>query len=115
MAGARYSLSWKNISLRRASLSVEQSEAMMCTMIVKQVEVAGCSKGAGGWFDVRRANVSYDHPFHATQEHALNIDFVNEAQGPGARVAVELDAESARTLVATIQAVLAQAEAGGFL
>jgi hypothetical protein len=88
---------------------------MMCTMIVKQVEIEGCGKGASGWFEVRQANVSYDHPFHASLEHALNIDFVNEAQGPGARVAVELDAESARSLVETIQAVLARAEAGGFL
>ncbi len=87
----------------------------MCTMIVKQVELDGCGKGTSGWFEVRQANVSYDHPFHAPLEHALNIDFVNEAQGPGARVAVELDAESARSLVEAIQAVLAQAESGGFL
>jgi hypothetical protein len=88
---------------------------MMCTMIVRQVEIEGCGKGTSGWFEVRQANVSYDHPFHAPLEYALNIDFVNEAQGPGARVAVELDAESARSLVEAIQAVLAQAEAGGFL
>ena len=50
-----------------------------------------------------------------TIEHALNIDFVDEAQGPGARVAVELSLEAARNLVATIQAVLKQAEAGGYL
>ena len=87
----------------------------MCTMIVKQVEIEGCGKGASGWFDVGQANVSFDHPFHARLEHALNLDFVNEAQGPGARVAVELDAESARTLMEAIQAVLARAEAGGFL
>ena len=87
----------------------------MCTMIVKQVEIGGCGKGANGWFDVGQANVSYDHPFHARLEYALNLDFVNEAQGPGARVAVELDAESARALAEAIQAVLARAEAGGFL
>ena len=29
--------------------------------------------------------MSYDHPFNAPLDHALNIDFVNEAQGPGAR------------------------------
>ena len=46
-------------------------------------------------------------------EHALNIDFVNEAMGPGARLAVELTAESARALVSSITAVLARAEAGG--
>jgi len=45
----------------------------------------------------------------------LNIDFVNDALGPGARIAVELTESSARTLVDTILAVLAEAEAGGFL
>jgi hypothetical protein len=84
-------------------------------MIVHQVEVYGSGKGSGGWFPVRQANVSYDHPFNAPMEHALNIDFVNEAQGPGARVAVELSVASARTLVETILAVLGRAEAGGYL
>jgi hypothetical protein len=87
----------------------------MCTMIVKQVEIEGSGKGTSGWFTVRQANVSYDHPFHAPLEHALNLDFVNEAQGPGARVAVELSAESARTLVEAILTVLGRAEAGGYL
>ncbi len=87
----------------------------MCTMIVKQVAIAGSGKGSGGWFALRQANVSYDHPFDAPLEHALNIDFVDEAKGPGARVAVELSVDAARDLVATIQAVLQQAEAGGYL
>lgn len=87
----------------------------MCTMIVEQVAIEGSGKGTGGWFPVRQANVSYDHPFDAPLEHALNIDFVNEAQGPGARVAVELSEASARTLVETILAVLNRAEAGGHL
>ena len=87
----------------------------MCTMIARQVEIEGSGKGTKGWFAVRQANVSYDHPFNAPLEHALNIDFVNEAQGPGARVAVELTEASARTLVEAILAVLNQAEAGGHL
>ena len=87
----------------------------MCTMIVQQAAVEGSGKGAGGWFAVRQASVSYDHPYHVAQEHALNLDFVDMAQGPGARVAVELDAASARALAQTILAVLAQAEAGGYL
>jgi len=87
----------------------------MCTMISQQVRIEGSGKGMGGWFAVRAANVSFDHPFNLGQEHALNLDFVNEALGPGARVAVELNAESARALVETIQAVLARAEAGGYL
>ena len=87
----------------------------MCTMIVEQIAVEGSGKGAGGWFSVRQANVPYDHPFNAPLDHALNIDFVDEAQGPGARVAVELSVESARALVETIQAVLGRADAGGYL
>jgi hypothetical protein len=84
-------------------------------MIVQQVGIDGSGKGAAGWFTLRQANVSYDHPFDAPLEHALNIDFVDEAQGPGARVAVELSVEAARSLVDTILAVLAQAEAGGYV
>ncbi|MBI1294487.1 hypothetical protein GC175_05975 [bacterium] len=87
----------------------------MCTMIVNQVKMNGSGKGKDGWFDLSQANVSYDHPFHLPLEHALNIDFVDPAQGPGARVAVELSVASARALMETIQAVLAEAEAGGYL
>jgi hypothetical protein len=84
-------------------------------MIAQKVAIEGSGKGTGGWFAVRQANVSYDHPFNAPLEHALNIDFVDPAQGPGARVAVELSADAARTLVATILSVLDQAEVGGFV
>jgi len=87
----------------------------MCTMIVEQVKIEGSGKGLKGWFPLQKANVSYDHPFDAPMEHALNIDFVNEAQGPGARVAVELSAEAARALVNTIQAVLDRADEGGHI
>jgi Family of unknown function (DUF6295) len=87
----------------------------MCTMIARQVQVDGSGKGKDGWFEVRQLNVSYDHPYNMPLEHALNIDFVNEAQGPGARVAVELTLESARQLAKTIEAVLAQADAGGYV
>jgi hypothetical protein len=84
-------------------------------MIVKKVKMEGSGKGTSGWFKLELANVSFDHPFHAPYEHALNIDFVNESQGPGARVAVELSEQGARELVRTILAVLDQAESGGHL
>ena len=87
----------------------------MCTMIVEKIKVEGSGKGTGGWFNLTEANVSYDHPFNAPMEHALNIDFVNESMGPSARVAVELSEQAARELVRTILAVLDQAEAGGHL
>ena len=86
----------------------------MCTMITHQAKISGSGKGKDGWFAVNQVNVSYDHPYHVPLEHALNIDFVNEAEGPGARVAVELTLESARNLVETIHAVLARAQAGGY-
>jgi hypothetical protein len=87
----------------------------MCTMIAQQAQIDGCGKGAGGWFNLKEVDVSYDHPFNAPFEHALNLDFVNESEGPAARVAVELSVEAARALVATIQAVLARAESGGYV
>jgi hypothetical protein len=84
-------------------------------MIARQIKIEGSGKGAGGWFTLKEADVSYDHPFNAPYEHALNLDFVNEAMGVGARVAVELSPEAARELVAAIQAVLGKAEEGGYL
>ena len=83
----------------------------MCTLIVEKVKVDGSGKGLNGWFRLEQANVSFDHPFDAPLEHALNIDFVNETQGPSARVAVELSEQAARDLVRTILAVLDRAEA----
>jgi hypothetical protein len=87
----------------------------MCTMITEQVGISGSGKGANGWFTLNQVNVSYDHPFHAPLEHALNIDFVNEAEGPGARLAVELTPESAQQLVKAILTALARGEAEGYL
>jgi len=79
-------------------------------MIVNKTAVSGSGKGRDGWFSLQQANVSYDHPFHAPLEHALNIDFVNENQGLGARVSVELTPESARDLVRTIELALKRGE-----
>ena len=87
----------------------------MCTMIVEKVKIDGSGKSAKGWFKLEQADVSYDHPFNAPLEHALNIDFVNESQGPSARVAVELSEQAARDLVRTILAVLDRADTGGHL
>ncbi len=80
----------------------------MCTMIVEKVALTATAKGGGNWFKVDQANVGYDHPFRLPLEHALTIDFVNEAQGPGARVAVELTPESAQRLLDTLRNVLEQ-------
>jgi hypothetical protein len=84
-------------------------------MIVEKIQVDGSGKGKDGWFDLKQASISYDHPFHAPFEHALNIDFVNESMGTSARVAVELSEQAARELVRAILDVLGQAEASGNL
>ena len=87
----------------------------MCTMIAKQIKTQGFARGKSDWFEVTQAYVSYDHPFKTPVEHSLNIDLVNEEQGPGTRISFELSPVAARSLVDTILAVLAQAEAGGYL
>jgi hypothetical protein len=79
----------------------------MCTYNTENVDINGSGKGAQGWFTLTDATVYFDHPVHAMAEHTLNIDFRNAAKGPAARVAVELTAESARALVAAIEAALA--------
>ena len=82
----------------------------MCTGIVETAEMSGSGKGPQGWFKLEQVNVSYDHPSDAQLEHALNIDFVNQNEGPSARVAVELDPASARKLVEAILAALSRGE-----
>jgi hypothetical protein len=84
----------------------------MCTYVTEKVDLAGSGKGAAGWFPLTEASVYFDHPQHAPADHTLNIDFRNPGQGPAARVAVELTAESARALAAAIQAALAAAPPG---
>ena len=81
----------------------------MCSYVTVPAQIAGSAKGPDGWFGVTSASVYFDHPYHAPFEHTLNIDFIDPAQGPGARVAVELSAASARELVRCIEAALAAA------
>ena len=78
----------------------------MCTYITEKVMVNGSAKGASGWFGVTDASVYFDHPVHAQAGHTLNIDFLRLADGPSARVAVELTADSARALIKAIESVL---------
>jgi hypothetical protein len=84
----------------------------MCTYQTEKVDLAGSGKGAAGWFPLTEATVYFDHPQHAPADHTLNIDFRNPGQGPSARVAVELTAESARALAAAIESALAAAPPG---
>lgn len=82
----------------------------MCSYIVEKTAIVGSAKGQHGWMRVDTANVYFDHPFHSTLDHTLNIDFISEADGTRERVAVELSAESARQLVDRILAALKTGE-----
>jgi hypothetical protein len=82
----------------------------MCSWIVEKARIEGSAKGPEGWFDVRQANVYYDHPYKAPMDHALIIDFVKDPNVPGNRVSVEITAESAERLIESIRAALATGE-----
>ena len=74
----------------------------MCTYVTTTTEVAGSGYTGDGWFAVDRAVVYFDHPQDAPLDHALCID----VWGAHQRVAIELDARSARRLAESIIAVL---------
>ena len=82
----------------------------MCTSIVEVVSASGAGKGSDGWFDLTHSVVSYDHPHHALLEEAITIDFVNEALGPGTRVAVELTLDAAKALSGALARAIEAAE-----
>lgn len=82
----------------------------MCSWIVEKAPLSGMAKGPEGWFNVRQANVYYDHPYSAPMDHALIIDFVQDADKAGNRVSVEITAESAERLIESIRAALATGE-----
>ncbi|MGE0794947.1 MAG: DUF6295 family protein [Acidimicrobiia bacterium] len=81
----------------------------MCSYITEQPSLIGSAKGEGGWFRIQAASVYFDHPQHALDDHTLNVDLLGE--GPDQRLAVELSADAARALVASIEAALAAGEA----
>ncbi len=85
----------------------------MCTYATLNTDLDGSAKGPESkWFHVSHGTVYFDHPVHAMADHTLNIDFTDPSRGPGARVAVELTASSARALVKAIEDALASAPAG---
>jgi hypothetical protein len=74
-------------------------------------EADGAGKGPEGtWMRFTDAHVYFDHPQHATMNHALMVDLVDASAGPSARVAIELNTESARKLVAAIEGALASVD-----
>jgi len=84
----------------------------MCTYATEHVPASGSGKGANGWFRLSEVSIYLDHPAHALADHTLNIDFINPAEGPSARVAVELSAQTAIALARAIESALASAPPG---
>jgi hypothetical protein len=83
----------------------------MCSWITYKADIAAHGKGVPEWLALTRATVYYDHPVSAPLDHALIIDFANEAAGPGARLSVELSAESAYALIRAVEAALEAGQA----
>ena len=82
----------------------------MCTSIVEVVPAEGSAKGPHGWFKVTHSVVTYDHPHYAFLDDSINIDFLNESEGPSVRAAVELSLESAKALQAALTRAIDAAE-----
>jgi hypothetical protein len=78
----------------------------MCTWIVEKAALSGSAKGGDTWFELGEAAVYYDHPYHAPFDHVLTVDFAHDQTQPDQRVRVELDYDSARRLIASMQAAL---------
>ena len=74
----------------------------MCTGLVQRAKVAGAGKGPEGWFKLDELSVMYDCTYHTSTPQGVNLEFFNEKEGPGARVAVELSPTSAMELVHAI-------------
>ena len=83
----------------------------MCSWITHQAAITAHGRGVTEWIKLTKASVAYDHPASAPLDHALIIDFLDDAAGPAARVSVELSAASARALVAAVQAALDSGQA----
>jgi len=74
----------------------------MCTYQTELFPAAGSGKGPQQWVRFTDASVYVDHPVHAMPTHTLNIDLRAPAQGPSARVALELHPDAARQLAEAI-------------
>lgn len=81
----------------------------MCTYLMETLPVTAHGYTGEDWIDCNRAVVSFDHPERAATEHALRIDL--RTDDPARRLAVELDASSARRLAESILEMLSSDEA----
>lgn len=83
----------------------------MCTTISNQATITGSGKNGQAWFRIDHACLGYDHPSHASLEHAILLDFLDGSTGSPMRLAVELSLDSARSLANLLAETIRQAEA----
>ena len=74
----------------------------MCTYQTEIVALSASGKTASGWTSMDAATVYFDHPIHFPAGHALMIDVRASTGGASARVALEMDATSARAFAQAI-------------
>ncbi len=84
----------------------------MCTYDTETIALRASGKTTEGWRRMDSATVYFDHPVHFPAGHALMIDVRNTTASPATRVALELDADSARSLAEAILRTLASVPAG---
>lgn len=75
---------------------------IVCTGLIQKAKVTGAGRSADGWFELDEVAVMYDCTYHTSMPLGVNIDFFNDKEGVGARVAVELSPRSAMDLVHAI-------------
>ena len=78
----------------------------MCTYLTEHLQTTGSGKGPGRWFRFTEAMLYYDHPQDAPLEHSVNLDFLAPAEGPSARIALEMSPEAAKAVAEAIMATL---------
>lgn len=74
----------------------------MCTYATENISLRASGKTRDGWTTMTSATIYYDHPVHFPAGHALMIDIRNRDALASNRVALELDAHSARALAEAI-------------
>ena len=82
-----------------------------CSAMAIRRRVRAAGRSARGWFSVDQVAISYDHPVHAREDHAVLLDFARALGPVDERVPVELSLASARALAETLLAVVERAEA----
>lgn len=84
----------------------------MCTYATETIALRASGKTREGWRAMNSATVYFDHPVHLPAGHALMIDIRNRDAAPSMRVALELDAHSARELAESILRTLENVPGG---